>query len=71
MLDPIVQSAFVVLVAWLLKLAAAAAGFPLDDATLNTLAAVIVAYILSKLGLGIVRKAFPGAVRRGLLSEEK
>jgi hypothetical protein len=69
MLDPVVQSAFVVIVAWLLKLLAGALGFPLDEQTLYTLAAAIVAYLLSKLGLGLTRKAFPGAVKRGLLSE--
>lgn len=50
MLDPVVQSAFVVIIAWILNLLAHAAGIPLDEKTLYTLAAAIVAYILSKLG---------------------
>jgi len=68
MLDPIVQSAFVVIVTWLLKLGAAAAGLPIDEATLNTIAVVIVAFILSKLGVPVVRGIFPALARRGLLS---
>jgi hypothetical protein len=71
MLDPIVQSAFVILIAWLLKLAAAAAGFPIDDTVLNTIAAAIVAFILSKLGVPIVRGILPGAAKRGLISQGK
>ena len=48
MLDATVQSAFVVIVAWLINLGADYAGFPLDDATIASVAAVIVSYILSK-----------------------
>lgn len=70
MLDPIVQSAFVVIVAWLLKLAAAAAGIEIDGTTLNTLAAAIVVFILSRLGLEGTKRVFPGAVKRGLLKAE-
>lgn len=70
MLDPIVQSAFVVIVAWLLKLGAAAAGIEIDDTTLNTLAAAIVVYLLSQFGLRGTKKAIPGAVKAGLLAEE-
>ena len=69
MLDPIVQSAFVVILAWLLKLGAAAAGIEIEDTTLNTLAAAIVVFILSKFGLEGTRRVFPGAVKRGLLKE--
>jgi hypothetical protein len=69
MLDPVVRSAFVILLAWLLKLGAAALGLEIDDATLNTLAGVIVVYILSRLGVPLVRRAFPGLARRGLVSE--
>jgi len=69
-LDPIVQSAFVIIVAWLLKLAAAAAGIEIDDTTLNTIAAAIVVFLLSKLGLSGVKRVFPGAVRRGLLKDD-
>lgn len=50
MLDPVVQSAFVVILAWLIKLAAAAIGIQLDEVTVNTLAAAIVIFLLSKLG---------------------
>ncbi len=71
MFDSTVQAAFVVLVTWLLKLAAAAAGFPLDEATLNTIAAAIVAFLLSKLGLSLTIKALPKAVERGLLGEKE
>jgi hypothetical protein len=70
MLDPVVQSALVVILAWLLKLGAAALGLEIDDATLHTLAGVIVVYILSKLGVPLLRKFAPGLVRRGLVSEE-
>ena len=71
MLDPIVRSAFVVILTWLLKLGAHAAGIPVDDATLYTLAGVIVVYILSKLGVPTFRKLFPGLVRNGLVSEKE
>ncbi len=54
-MDTFVQAAFVVIVAWLLKLLAAAVGIPLDETTLNTLAAALVAYILSRLGPPAVR----------------
>lgn len=54
-MDPIVQSAFVVIIAWLLKLLASAVGIPLDETTLNTIAAALVAYILSRLGPPAVR----------------
>ena len=64
MLDAVVQSAFVVIVSWLIKLGAGAAGFPLDEGTINALSAVIVAYILSKLGVVSVRK---GLVKLGVL----
>lgn len=63
-MDPIVQSAFVVIVAWLLKLLAAAVGIPLDEVVLNTLAAAIVTYILSRLGPPAVRSVVAGI--RGL-----
>lgn len=70
MLDPVVQSALVILVAEGLKFLAAQAGFPIDEATLNTLAAAIVAFLLSQFGLERAKKLFPGAVQRGLLKEE-
>lgn len=71
MLDPVVQSAFVAIVAWLLTLLASWAGFPLDEKVLYTIAAAIVAYILSRLGVPIVRGILPGAARRGLISKGK
>lgn len=46
MLDPMVQSALVVLVAYLLNLAAQALGIPLSTETLAALAAAIVAWLL-------------------------
>lgn len=67
MLDPAVTAAFVVLVAYLLKLLANAVGIPLDDAVLNTLAAAIVAYLLSLFGLELFKRAAPGLRKRGLL----
>jgi hypothetical protein len=70
MLDPIVQSAFVVIVAWLLTLLSTWLGFPLDKETLYTIAGAIVAYILSKLGVPAFRALFPVLVRRGLVSRE-
>ncbi len=70
MLDPVVQSALVVILAFLLKLGAAAVGLEIDPAILNTLAGVLVVFILSKLGVPVLRKVFPGAVERGLLSDK-
>lgn len=70
MLDPIVQGALVILLAWLLKLGAAALGLEIDEATLNTLAGVLVVFILSKLGVPVVRKLFPALVHRGLISDQ-
>lgn len=67
MLDPVVQSAFVVLVAWLLKLLAGKLNFPIDETTLNTVAVAIVAFLLSKLGSPIVRAVLPVLAERGLL----
>ena len=71
MLDPVVQSALVVILAWLLKLGAGAVGLPLDETTLYTLAGVIVVYILSKLGVPTLRAIFPGLTERGLISTPK
>lgn len=71
MLDPIVQSALVILVAEGLKYLAALAGFPLDEETLNTIAVAIVAFLLAQFGLSGVKKLLPGAVRSGILKEEK
>lgn len=60
MLDATVQSAFVVIVAWLLGMLVKVAQFPIDPTVINSVAAAIVAYIFSKL--------FPSAVR-GLLAK--
>lgn len=46
MLDPIVQSALVVLLAYLLNLAFNAIGLPVATEVLNALAAAIVAWLL-------------------------
>ncbi len=42
----------------------------LDEATFNAIVAGIVSWLLARLGLGLAVKAFPGAVKRGLLKEE-
>ena len=55
MLDAAVQSAFVVIIAWLIGLGAKALNFPLDVSVINSVAAALVAYIVSKL--------FPPAAR--------
>lgn len=60
--DAIVQSAFVVIFAWLIQMGANAVGFSLDAETTYALAGAFVAYIVAKLGLGVVRAAF---VKRG------
>ena len=49
-MTPSVQSALVVLVAWLLKLLADAVGIPLDEPTLTAIAIAIVAFILGTAG---------------------
>lgn len=50
MLDPVVQSALVVLLAFLLNLAFKAIGLAVDTAVLNALAAAIVAWLLGVVG---------------------
>lgn len=45
-----IQSALVVLVAYLLKLGADALGIPLDEATLTAIAIAIVAFLLGTAG---------------------
>lgn len=49
-MESTVQSALVIIVAYLLKLAADALGIPLDEATLTALAVAIVAYLLGTAG---------------------
>ena len=48
-MDTTVQSAFVIIAAWVINWVAKYFNFPIDPATVNSLAAVIVAYIISKL----------------------
>ena len=55
-MDTTVQAAVVVILAYLINLGAKAIGLPIDPATVNAVAAVIVAYIFSKL--------FPPAFRK-------
>lgn len=57
MLDPVLQSAFVVIVAWLIKKAATWLKIELDEKTLNTIAAALVAFLLSQLGAPAVHAA--------------
>ena len=54
-MDTAVQSAFVIVLAWLFGLGAKYLPFPLDPMVINSVAAALVAYIVSKL--------FPSAVR--------
>lgn len=61
MIDPAVHAAFVVVFAWLVKLAFNAIGIDVGDDVYTSLAGVIVAYILSLLGLALVRKAKGGS----------
>ncbi len=71
MLDPIVQSALVVLVAQVLKYLAALAGFPVDETTLNTLAAAIVAWLLTQFARARIRDAVAGTRAESLLVEKE
>lgn len=72
MLDPIVQSALVILAAYLIQLLAAKVGIPLDEATVNALAAAIVAFLLGLFGLGVLKRTKAGKAMqaRGLLKDE-
>lgn len=67
-LDPLVQSAFVTIVAWLLNLAVNTSNFPLDLEVVNAIAAGIVLYILRFVGMAIVRTVLPVTERQGLIS---
>ena len=49
-LDPVLQSLAVGLLAWLLKKGAAYLKIEIDEATLNTIAVGIIAFLLSQLG---------------------
>lgn len=57
MLDPVVVSALIVLAAYGLKWLAGYFGIPLDETTLNSIAAAFVAYLLSLFGLGVIHRA--------------
>lgn len=70
MLDPILHGALVVVAAFVIKWLFAAIGLNLDEATLNTLAAAVVAYILSLFGLGLIRKAGGGRTK-GLIGTDE
>jgi hypothetical protein len=70
MLDPVVQGALVVILATLLKLGANALGMEIDDATLNTLAGIIVVWLVAKFGLLLSYRLFPKAVKNGVLGED-
>lgn len=67
MLDNAVIAALVVLVAAVLKWGAAAAGIPLDEVTVNNLAAAIVTYFLALFGRDLLALAAPKLRERGLL----
>ena len=56
MLDPVLHGALVVVAAFVMKWIFGYIGLELDEATLNTLAAAVVAYILSLFGLGLLRR---------------
>lgn len=67
MLDPVVHAALVTVFAWLIKMAFLAVGVDVGEDVYMSLAGVIVAYILSLLGLGLFRRAT--AKSRGLTAE--
>jgi hypothetical protein len=71
MLDPVVTAALVVLVAWGLKSLLAYLSIPVDEGTINTLAAVIVAWLLSLFGLEVIKAtvAKKAPQYRGLFKE--
>jgi hypothetical protein len=65
--DPLVHGALVVVFAWLIKLAFNAAGVDVGEDVYTSLAGVIVAYILSLLGLNLWIRATAKA--RGMLPD--
>lgn len=71
MLDPIVVSALVILVAQGLKALAALANFPIDEQTLNTLAAAIVTWLLAQFVRGRIHAAAKGTKAESLLIEKE
>lgn len=56
-IDPAVHAALVVLFTWLVRLALSALGLDLGGEIATQLAQIIVAYILSLLGLGLYQRA--------------
>lgn len=65
MLDPIVVSALVILVAQGLKYLAALANFPIDETTLNTIAAAIVTWLVAQ----FVRQGVHGIAKKNEKAE--
>ena len=70
MLNNLIESVLLIAVAFAVRALFAAIGVTLDEATFNAIVAGIVSWLLARLGLGLAVKAFPGAVKRGLLKEE-
>lgn len=64
-MDATIHAALVAVIAWLLKLAFLAVGIDVGEDVYMSLAGIIVAYILSLLGLGIWTRI--SAKARGLL----
>ena len=71
MLDPIVVSALVILVAQGLKYLAALANFPIDEATLNTIATAIVTWLLAQFVRERIHAAAEGTKAESLLVPEE
>lgn len=68
-MDASVHAALLVLFTWLVKLAFNAVGVDVGEDVYTSLAGVIVAYILSLLGLGAFRRV--SAKSRGLTASEE
>ena len=71
MIDPAVHAALVVVFTWLINLLFQALGLDFGNEIATGLAQVIVAYILSLLGLALVRKAKGGPSLLGADKEYK
>ena len=69
MIDPAVHASLLVIFAWLVKLAFNAVGVDVGEDVYTSLAGVIVAYILSLLGLGLFRRA--AAKSRGIVASDE
>lgn len=74
MLNELIESVLLLVVALLLKIVFAAIGIEIDEVVFNTIVGAIVVWLMAKLGLGLavkgLAKVFPGAVKRGLLKAE-